>query len=198
MVKKTRHTSLLANPWFSRLGISVLITVSVVLRFWHIGQNFIFDIDTEYQSLFGATLLKHFHILWIGVSAGNIGYYLGPGLVYLTAILLWFTKGDPISLAYFASSVGVVTSVSTYYIANRLYGRKTALIAFCLYGFSAFIISYDRRYWPIGIPLIALWIFYSLEQAKTNTRWLIFASLLIGASYHIHLSLLFFWLFCWV
>jgi len=179
-----------------RSVVFVLIFIGILtVRFWRLADNFIFDIDTQYQALLAETIIKDFHILWVGVSASNIGYYLGPGLVYLTALLLWISKGDPISLAYFSACAGAITAASVFYITNKLYDKKVALISTIIYGFSSFIISYDHRYWPIFVPLIAIWMFYSLVKSAENPRWLILSAILIAASYHVHLSLLIFWPF---
>lgn len=177
------------------LIVSFLFLTILFLRFFRLGENFTFDIDAQYQALLAQTIIKHFHIIWIGVSASTIGYYLGPGLVYLTAFLLWISRGDPVSLAVFSSLVGVATAISIFIITDSLYNRSTAFIATLIYGFSTFIISFDHRYWPIFIPLIAVWIFYSLIKAQENTRWLIVSIILISFGYHIHLTLLLFWPF---
>jgi hypothetical protein len=167
----------------------------LTIRFGGVADKFVFDIDTQYQALLAKTIIKHFHIIWIGVSASNTGYYLGPGLVYLTAILLWLSKGDPIILAYFAAFIGFLTTLSIFHIADKIYDRKTAIIATVIYGFSSFIIYYDHKYWPIFIPLIGIWMFYSLIKAKQNPRWLVLSIILIAISYHVHLTLFIFWPF---
>ncbi len=176
------------------LTIIVIITTALI-RFYRLNDNFLFDIDSEYQAFLAKTIIKHFHIIWIGVSAGSIGYYLGPGLVYLTAILLWPTRGDPISLAFFSAAVGAVTCLSIYFIGHNLYGKSVAMVSTIIYGFSAFIIRYNQRYWPIFIPLVALWIYYSLVKAEKNPRYLILAVVLFSLSFHIHLTLLIFGFF---
>ncbi len=177
---------------------AILLTIFVItalFRFWKIPERFIFDIDAQYQALFAKTIINHFHIIWIGVSASNLGYYLGPGLVYMTAFLLWLSKGDPIILGYFASFLGLLTIFSIFYIADNLYGRKVGILSAIIYGASFFISSYDRKYWPILIPLIAVWIFFSLAKAEKRPQWLFVAVTLISIAYHVHLSLFMFWPF---
>lgn len=173
----------------------ILAALLIITRFYKIPNFFYFGVDEEYQALLSWSIVKDFHILWIGVSASDIGYYLGPGLTYLGALLLWLTKGNPISYAYFASSIGVLTGLSLYYIAKQIYDQKIALISLFLYIFSPFAFYYDRRYWPIAVPLIALWLFYSLAKAFKNPRWLFLTAFLIGLSYHIHITLWLFWPF---
>lgn len=175
--------------------VALILFGSIFLHFWKIPKNFIFDIDTEYQALLAKTIVEDFHIIWIGVSASNLGYYLGPGLVYLSALLLFISKGDPIIFGYFASLIGIVTLLSLYYVVNLLFDQKTAIISMIIYGFSSYIVFYDRKFWPIFIPLIAIWMFYSLVKSRDDHRWLILSIILIAFSYHIHLSLWIFWPF---
>jgi len=175
------------------LFILILFITFAFTRFLKVPDFFNFGIDEEYQALLSWSIVKDFHIILIGVSASNIGYYLGPGLTYLGALLLWLTKGNPLIFAYFASFVGVLTAISLYFVVRSLFNQRTAVISFILYGFSPFAFYYDRRYWPIGVPLIALWLFFSLVKAFKNPRWLLFTALLMGVSYHLHISLWLFW-----
>ena len=181
---------------FSPTVIVSLIVVAflIFLRFYQIPQRFIFDIDVQYQALLAKTIINHFHIIWIGVSASNVGYYLGPGLVYLTAFLLWLSKGNPVILGYFASFISVLTIFSLYFVVKKVWNEKVAVFSSIIYGFTPMIINYDRKYWPIFVPLITVWFFYSLVKSQKETRWLILSSILIALSFHVHLSLMIFWL----
>lgn len=173
--------------WFTLL----ILGCALFLRLYQIPQRFIFDIDTQYQVLYAQTIVRDFHIIWIGVSASNIGYYLGPGLTYLTALLMWISS-DPVVLGYFASLVGVLTLLSVWFVVKKLFGDKAALIAATLYGFTPIIVNYDRKFWPIFVPLVAVWMTYAFVRSAKNYRWLILATILIGLSFHIHLSLMLF------
>jgi len=172
----------------------VVLAIAIFLRFWQVPARFIFDIDVQYQVLYALTIVKDFHIVWIGVSASNTGYYLGPGLVYLTSFLLWISR-NPVVLGYFASLVGSLTLLSIWFVAKKIFGEKVSLIATVLYGCVPFIINYDRRFWPIFVPLVATWMLYGLIRSQHNKWWLLLCVFLIGISFHIHLSLMLFWPF---
>ena len=165
----------------------------IFTRFYKIADFFNFGVDEEYQALLSWSIVKNFHVLLIGVSASNVGYYLGPGLVYLGAFLLWLSRGNPLSFAYFASFIGVLTIISLYYITKFIFNKKTAIISIILYTFSPLAFYYDRRYWPLAVPLVALWIFFSLIKAFNNSKWLLLTAFLMGISYHLHISLWIFW-----
>jgi len=172
--------------------IFLLVTIVIVfLRLWRVPELFNFTFSEEMQAVMAWEQVKNFHLIWIGVSAANINYYLGPGFTYLNAVLFFFSKGDPVILAYFSALLGLVTVASLFYIAQDLFSKKVALFSSVIYGCSTLINLHDRRFWnPTPIPFITLWFIYSLIKAKQDTRWYIVTAVLIGAIFHTHLSLL--------
>lgn len=171
----------------------MIVLVSAFFRFYKIGDWFTFNFDEEYQTLLAWEQVKNFHPIWIGVSASNVGFYLGPGFTYLTALLLSITS-DPIILAYFASGFGVITTLSVYWISRRLFDKTSALFAGLFYAASVFVAYFDRRFWnPTPIAFISVWLFYSLVRAPKQPRWLIVTAILLATALHVHLSLLAFW-----
>lgn len=172
--------------------IAILIFILVAfLRFWKVPELFNFTFSEEMQAVMAWEQIKNFHPIWIGVSAANINYYLGPGFTYLNAVLFFFSKGDPVILAYFSAFLGLITSISLYYIVSNLFSKNIALFSSIIYGCSMLINMHDRRFWnPSPIPFITLWFIFSLIKAKENTNWYIVTAILIGAIFHTHLSLL--------
>jgi 4-amino-4-deoxy-L-arabinose transferase-like glycosyltransferase len=172
----------------------ILILVGAAyMRLWSVPEFFSFNFDEEYQASLAWSIVKDFHVIWIGVSASNVGYYLGPGFTYLNAFLFWLSQGNPVSIAYFSPLLGLVTTVSIFYITRKLFTEKAAYIAMSLYGFSALIAFFDRRFWnPTPIPFIALWMVYSLAMGRKNPWWYVLSAFLYGLSLHTHLSLVIF------
>jgi len=171
------------------LPLIVFICIAY-LRLWKVAEFFSFNFDEEYQASLAWEQVKNFHPIWIGVSASNVGYYLGPGFTYLNAFLFKLSQGDPISLAWFSVLFGLVTTLSVYYVAQNLFNRKTALIAMTIYGGSALLNFFDRRFWnPTPIPFITLWVVYSLIKGRQNSKWYILTAALVGASLNAHLAL---------
>lgn len=172
----------------------IVLLFLVFLRFWKSVEWFSFNFDEEYQALLAWQQVKDFHPIWIGVSAGNFGFYLGPAFTYLNALLLWVSKGDLSLLAYFSSLFGVVTTISIFYVASRIFSKKVGLVSAIIYGFSALIIYFDHRFWnPTPIAFVTVWLMYSLYRAQKDTRWFILSAILMAASLHVHLSLMVFW-----
>lgn len=165
-----------------------------LIRFWKAGEWFSFNFDEEYQAFLAWSQVQDFHPIWIGVSAGNIGFYLGPAFTYLNALLFAISKGDPLILAYFAPALGILTITSIYYVVSRTFSPKIAFFSSLVYAISPLQNFYDRRFWnPSPIPFLTIWLFFALQKAKQNTRWFILVSAIMATALHVHLSLLVFW-----
>ncbi len=176
--------------WENFLLLSFFILI-IVLRLWKVPQWFSFNFDEEYQASLAWEQVKNFHVIWIGVNAANIGYYLGPGFTYLNYILFKISHGDPAILAWYSALFGLVTTASVYYITNNLFTRRAAVVASVVYGGSAFINFFDRRFWnPSPMPFIAIWLIYSIVKAQRNPRWYILSTILFASTFHTNLSLL--------
>ena len=175
------------------LGI-LIVGFLIFIRFYKAASFFSFNFDEEYQAHLAYEQIKDFHPIWIGVSASNIGFYLGPGFTYLNALLFKLTSGDPVSLAYFAPLMGVLTGLSLYFISKEIFSKKIAFLAMVFYLGSSLMNFLDRRFWnPLPIPFITIWLFYFLWKAQKDTRYFIGVSFLMAASLHVHMSLLVFW-----
>ena len=174
----------------------LIISLGIFFRFFKLGEYFTFNFDEEYQALLAYEQVKNPHLIWIGVSASNISYYLGPGFTYLNALLFFISK-DPLILGLFGSVFGLVTALSLFSISHRFFGTRTAYFAFALYCASFFLSVYDRRFWnPTPIMFMSLWLFYALMRLKSNSRYLVLLFFLMASALHVHLSLLAFWPVC--
>ncbi len=182
----------LKKNW-EKIFFCFILLVALVTRFWKIRDLFYFGIDEEYQSLLAESIIKNFHVIWIGLSAANTGFYVGPGLVYVHAFLLWISGLNPAILAYAASLCGLLTVLLLFIVARSLFGPKAAIVSSAIYSFSTFAIIYDRRFWnSTFVPLVVILLFLSLVKSRVNPRWYVLTAVLIGLSFHIHLSLFIF------
>lgn len=172
----------------------LLIAFNFLILIWKAPSLFVFGLDEEYQTTLAMSLVKDLHPIWIGVSAANTGFYLGPAFTYLTALFLFISRGDPLILSYAAVALSLVTVLSLYYVTQKLFNTKTAFIALLLYSFSSLLINYDLRFWnPSPVPLVSIWLIYSLYKLKNDFRWIVLTLSLLALSLHFHLSLLVFW-----
>ncbi|MEI6327349.1 MAG: hypothetical protein WCO78_04515 [Candidatus Roizmanbacteria bacterium] len=170
--------------------IGALATIAF-LRLYRVVDFYTFGIDEEVLFLHAWEQVKHFHRIWIGVSVFQANYYLGPGLVYLTALLLKISQGGLSILAYAAALTGLITTYLIYYCGQTITGsKKVALIAALLYGGSTWVNFFDRLYWnPSFIPLLTILTIYALVKLPHDKRYIILLGVLYGAYLHVHISL---------
>lgn len=169
----------------------IIFIVSLALRLYQLPQRFVYTADEEYQSTYARTIVEDFHPVWIGVSAGDTGFYLGPYFTYFTALWLVVGRGDPLVAGYVSSILGAITTVILYYLARGIAGSKVGFFASIFYAFSPLMVYFDQRYWnPSPIPLLVCLLLLALIMLKNNKWWLLIVSICLGAFWHTHLSLI--------
>lgn len=169
--------------------ISILL-VSVFLRFYKTQEFFVFSLDEEHQMSLAYSIVKNFHIEWIGTSMADTGFYLGPLWIYFEALWLYLSSGDPAIGAYIASSIGVLTTIVLYFITEKLFGVVPAQITSLLYSVLPLFVYYDKRFWnPSFIPLVSILLLYWFYLSKASKYYWILIFALYGLVFHLHLSL---------
>ena len=172
-----------------KILLILILTLAAVLRLAFLPKLMVFTPDEEYQLYLANTIIKNFHIIWIGVSTLGFDFYMGPFWIYIIYPFVALFKGDPIVLGYISSILGVFTTFLLYFLGKKMFNNKVGIIASLIYATSALIIYYDQQPYPAGVPFLSLLITLSLFMSKySNKWWLIFAAS-YGMVFHIHLSL---------
>lgn len=171
--------------------IPVLIfCLALALRVYHLPALFVFGTDEEYQAHYAMTLVRDFHPIWIGVSAADTGFYLGPYWTYFTAIWLKLSGGDPLLTGYVSAVIGSITAVAVYFLVSRIATRSTALYSSLLYASSPLIVYFDQKYWnPSTAPLLTVLILSCLTLTQKSAWYFVFSLILYALTWHVHLSL---------
>ena len=123
MIKKTIAYF---NKYKLYILLILILSLSAYLRFHRLGDLYVFNLDEEYQATYAWTEVLNPHPIWIGLIASALEFYIGPYVVYLTAILLSFSKGDPIITAYFAAFLGVITTAVIFFVGKRIFNLTPA------------------------------------------------------------------------
>lgn len=169
---------------------TVIILLAAFLRFATVGKLVPFTPDEEYLIYLANTIIKDFHIIWIGVSSLGFNLYMGPFWIYFISPFLMISKGDPIILNYLAISFGVATVALLYFLGQKMFGKKVAIIASMIYALSPLIIFNDQKAYPTAVPFLSLSLMASLYMTKFSKKWWIIFAFLYGAVFHLHLSLI--------
>ncbi len=174
----------------NNLLLFLILILALFLRFYQLPSVAIFTFDEEHQITMAKTIVNDFHVIWIGVSASNIGFYLGPLWVYFTAFWLFLSKGDPLITNYIAAGIGVITTFAIYYIGGRMFSIKVGLLAALLYSTLPVFVYFDQKYLtPNPIPLLSLLLFFSICKSFKSPGWWILFAFLFGLVFHTSLSI---------
>lgn len=166
----------------------LIIALSAFLRFHRLSDIYVFNLDEEYQATYAWTEVMHPHRIWIGLAAAALEFYIGPYVVYLTAILLALSKGDPLITAYFATTLGVITTAVIFFVGKISFNLTTAIVASLLYANLPLFVFFDQKYWnPMFGPSVTMLLFLSLVMIKKSKWWWIFFAGLAGAIFETHL-----------
>ena len=167
----------------------LILSVSAFIRLATLEKLMVFTPDESYILYFVQTLVKNFHILWVGVSALGFDFYMGPGWLYFLYPFVLISKNDPLVIGIISSLIGVITTYVVYWFGKKLYSTKVGLLASLFYGLSSLIVFYDQQPYPNAVALISLLIAISLYMSRKNKKWLYLFAFAYGAVFHLHLSL---------
>lgn len=171
-------------------NILLIIILAAILRFYNLPENFVFAGDEERQTILAQSIVKDFHIIWIGVNAAHLGFYLGPYWTYFTSFWLYLSEGDPLITGYISSTIGVITTLLVIVVGSVVFNRWVGILIGLLYASLPLMVFYDQRYWnPSLIPLLTHLMFLSLYKLKQNPLMAIIFSTSYGMVFHTHLSL---------
>lgn len=189
MIKKIK-------PLFKKLPfiLAVILLLAFLFRFYKLSDWFSFGMDQEYEIYLVRNIASLKHFPAIGVNASDTGFYLGPFFIYLSVIPFILFLGNPLGFAVTASGLGLLTTWALYYLANRIFGVKTALFSAFFYAVSFLAGFYDRNFWnPSLVPLLSLLLgFFIFRLVNDHKKSLLYLALIFGFSFHVHLSLLVF------
>lgn len=168
----------------------LVFCLALLLRIYHLDRLYVFTTDEEYQTELAMTLVRNLHIIWIGVSAANTGFYLGPYWTYFTAFWLYLSRGDPLITAYIAAIIGALTCSVIFWVGRKMFSLRVGLVASVLYATLPLIVFFDQKYWnPSTVPLLSIMMIYSLYRVKDDQKYWLFFALSYGLVFHTHLSL---------
>ena len=175
----------------NKLLLFSVFCLFVFLRFYDLENKTPFAWDqTRDAWKMRQILVEHKFPLDGAVAKGNSGFYIGPAYYYLLAPFYWVLQRDPIAAPVFAGVVAIATFWVFYLTILRIFSKSVAFWSVALYTVSAHSILSDRVPWQaIFIPMVSMGIFYALYQIlQGKQKALILLTALIGFSFHIHFT----------
>lgn len=178
-----------AKKYKTYIFLILILSLAAYLRFHRLTDIYVFNFDEEYQATYAWTLVKDFHPIWIGVSSSFLDFYLGPYFTYFTALLLYLSSGNPELTAYFAASLGVLTTALLFFIGWKIFNSITGITASLLYASLPLLVFFDQKYWnTMFTPVIVLLLFTTLYLVKKSSWYWIASAALLGVVLETHLE----------
>jgi 4-amino-4-deoxy-L-arabinose transferase-like glycosyltransferase len=177
------------------ISTSILFCIFLFFRFYQLEQRAIFGWDQVNNAWAALRILTERNYPLIGFeSKGNSGMYIGPLYYYFISIFYWCTHLNPIASPMVAGFTSIVSFFVLLTVSKKLFQEQVATIALIIYTFSEFIIGSQRIQGPVSfIPPLSLVILYFLYQVLLG-KWiyLIYLSIAVGLSFHIHFTSIFY------
>lgn len=175
----------------NKLVLIGIFCVLVFLRFYDLENKTPFAWDqTRDAWKMRQMLVEHKFPLEGMVAKASSGFYIGPAYYYMLAPFYWVFQRDPIAAPVFAGVVAIATFWVFYGTLLRMFSKSVALWSVAIYTVSFHTIFSGRVPWNvIFIPMISMGIFYALYLVlQGKQRALILLAALLGFSFHIHFT----------
>lgn len=174
------------------LILLVILLVALFFRVFKLDIFYIYEHDQDLYSWIVKDIWIDHHLRLIGQVTSIEGVFIGPLFYYLLVPFFALGGMNPISAAYFATLIGLITVGSIYFVFQRFFGKTAGLFGAAIYATSLGPVFMDRWVVPTQpTTLWCVWLLYtvfSLSEGKTKS--LIMAAILVGLVWHIHVALL--------
>jgi len=141
-------------------------------------------VDESTANLLAKRIIIDHRLILLGPDIPG-GLHTGPLFYYLTALIMFLVRFNPLGEAIFCSLVGVGTTVLLYLIGKKIFtSKRIAVFATIIYVFSCLIIIYNRTYNTLTFSLLAALLsyysLYQLKQGKVKWIYLLALALILG------------------
>src|SRR3989344_1513052 len=153
-------------PLVKRYKLVIIILLFFLFRFYNIHHRVIFDWDQERDAWQIFDLFVNHKPTLIGPRVVNVnGFFLAPYYTYLLAPFYLATRLHPYGSILFLVAYNVVFFVSGWWIVQKLFSYRHALLFLLFWGTNSLLITYDIIPWnPLLIPLGILITWYMLYR----------------------------------
>ncbi len=121
--------------------------ICLFFGFFRINERYTFEWDQEDDAVKVMNMIEQRRPILIGPRVANAnGFFVGPYHYYFLSPFYMATKGDPIAGAIAVIVVSIITSITGYWITEKLYGKKAGLIAGIIWTTTTNIVSWNVMY----------------------------------------------------
>lgn len=163
----------------------VIILIGLFFRIYQFRERFNYNHDNDLSAWIVKDIVVDHHLRLIGQQTTALGIFIGPLFYYALIPFYLITRMDPIGTVAFPWLIGATSIASLYYVVNKIWGRRPALIAALFYAASFGISATEREIVPTTpVFLWSIWYLYALHKKSLTLLAVLFALV-----WHIHLAL---------
>jgi 4-amino-4-deoxy-L-arabinose transferase-like glycosyltransferase len=173
----------------------VILAVHFFFRFYQLETRSQFSWDQVDNAWVAKDLIINHKWPLVGMQAKlNSGIFIGPLYYYFISLFYFLSGLDPIAAVICAGVTSLINFSVLFLVTKKIFGKYEALLAVFIYAVSFNLINFDRVQWPVDfIPAISLLVFYFLYRfLQGNTKYLLFLAIMVGLSFHIHFTSIFY------
>lgn len=171
--------------------LGLIIIISIFFRTYQIVERFGFDHDNDLSSWIVKDIVANKHFRLIGQLTSAPGIFIGPIFYYLLVPFFLLFNMDPVGSVIPVTIIGLLTTLSYYFVFSRLFTQVVGLISAFLQATLLSSVIFDRRIAPnTPANLWSVWYFYTiLRISQGDFSVLPLLGILIGLIWHIHIAL---------
>src|SRR3989344_5299645 len=165
--------------------IIIIILLGLFFRTYQFRERFNYNHDNDLSAWIVKDIVVDKHLRLIGQQTTALGIFIGPLFYYALIPFYLLTRMDPIGTVALPWLIGLASIASMFFVVNKIWGRRPALIAAVFYAASFGIAATEREIVPTTpVFLWSIWFLYALHK-----RSLTLLAVLFALVWHIHLAL---------
>ncbi len=175
----------------NNLVLICLVVLALFTRGYQLVERFAYDHDSDLSAWIFKDIVVDRHLRLIGQQTSSLGLFIGPFFYYSLIPFYLSTGFDPLGTVVYALIIGVIGTLSLYFVVAKILDKKVALFAAVIYGGSFLISSTERQVVPtMLIFLWSIWLVYDMYLLSLGQKLgLVIGAVLLSLAWHIQLVL---------
>lgn len=161
-----------------------ILLFSAFMRFYKIQELVPFIGDQAWFYLSARDMMQTGQIPLVGITSSHTWLHQGALWTYILGPILYLADYHPAAPSIFTAGIGVVTTGLLYWVSEKLYNSRVAIIAALFYAVAPISLIYDRMAYHIGfmapLSLLSYYFLYAWIQGETKyVPWLMLSLVLL-------------------
>ncbi|OGC92183.1 hypothetical protein A2899_02200 [Candidatus Amesbacteria bacterium RIFCSPLOWO2_01_FULL_49_25] len=169
----------------SIIPLLAILAIGMFVRVYQYKERFNYNHDNDLSAWIVKDIVVDKHLRLIGQQTTAQGIFIGPYFYYALIPFYLATRMDPIGTVALPWLIGFISIISLFYVTQKIWGKKVAIISTLIYAASFGISATEREVVPTTLVFLwSIWFLFALHR-----RSLIYFAFLFSLVWHIHLAL---------